>query len=165
MSYTVSDLSAYLRGEWAVERTMLDRTSGERGTFSGTVTFTGSARTANDDDGALLQHEEGTVRWGAHAGPATRSYVWRPGPSPESMDVFFPDGRFFHSVQLGELSAQDASGLAGPGSRAEHWCDPDTYRVAYTPVGPDELRYAWDVTGPAKNLLLTTTLRRQIRRV
>ncbi|MEA5454157.1 DUF6314 family protein [Sinomonas sp. JGH33] len=150
MSYPVPVLRAYLRGEWTVERTMLDRSSGERGSFSGVVVF------KDADDGALLQHEEGTVRWGAHVGPATRSYVWRPGPSPEAMDVFFPDGRFFHSVRLAGPRA-----AGEPGSHAAHWCEPDTYRVAYVPVGPDELRYEWDVTGPAKDLLLSTTLRRR----
>ena len=129
-----------------MERSRLDRSTGARGSFSGLVTFTETA-----DDGALLQRESGTVRWGQHEGSATREYVWRPTSSPDTMDVFFPDGRFFHRVSL----SRGPSGL-----RAEHWCAPDTYRVSYTVVGPDELRYVWDVTGPAKDQLLTSVLAR-----
>ncbi|WP_334170588.1 DUF6314 family protein [Sinomonas sp.] len=155
MSYSVPDLRAYLSGAWTVERSLLDRATGIRGTFSGTVTFRARDE-ANDDDGALVQCESGRLRWGQHEGPATREYVWRPGASPETMDVFFPDGRFFHRVSLSADS---------PGLRGEHWCDPDDYRVSYTVVGPDEFRYEWDVRGPRKDLLLTTTLRRHVRRV
>lgn len=151
MSYSVPDLRAYLRGEWSVERALLDRASGARGSFAGTVAFTEA-----DDGAALLQHEEGTVRWGGHEGPASREYVWRPGPSAQSMDVYFPDGRFFHTVRLSGSGTSDRDGW-----RAQHWCDPDDYRVTYTAVGPHELRYEWDVTGPAKDLLLTTVLRRR----
>jgi hypothetical protein len=41
-----------------------------------------------------------------------------------------------------------------------HWCDPDTYRVAYTFEGPDRFSYTWDVTGPRKDLLLASRLAR-----
>lgn len=149
MSYSVPDLRAYLSGAWTVERTLVDRSTGVRGTFSGTVTF-GPQKEANDDD-ALLQRESGRVRWGQYDGPATREYVWRPGASAETMDVFFPDGRFFHRVSLSADS---------PSTRGEHWCDPDDYRVSYSVAGPDEFRYEWDVKGPAKDLLLTSVLRR-----
>ena len=37
------------------------------------------------------------------------------------MDMFFPDGRPFHRMGFGPDS-----------SHAQHWCDPDTYRVSYT---------------------------------
>jgi hypothetical protein len=43
-----------------------------------------------------------------------------------------------------------------------HWCDPDTYRVAYTWEGPDRFSYSWDVTGPRKDLLLTSHLVRGV---
>ncbi len=166
--YLVPDLRAFLRGSWAVERTMLDRSSGARGSFSGTVTFEDA-----DDGAALLQREHGTVCWGDHEGPASREYVWRPGDTPGAMDVFFPDGRFFHSVRLdgpaprppgssaAELGGTATRGESQPAEwRAEHWCDPDDYRVTYAATGPDELRYEWDVTGPAKDLLLTSILSR-----
>ncbi|WP_415856212.1 DUF6314 family protein [Sinomonas sp. G460-2] len=147
----MADLALFLRGTWTVERVMLDRSSGARGSFSGTVVFEDA-----DDGAALLQREHGTVRWGDHEGPASREYVWRPGDTPDAMDVFFPDGRFFHPVRLGGTDSEPA------GWHAEHWCDPDDYRVTYAALGPDEFRYEWDVTGPAKDLLLTSRLRRAL---
>ncbi|WP_229231824.1 DUF6314 family protein [Sinomonas cyclohexanicum] len=140
------DLRAYLAGSWSVERTLLDRATGARGSFTGTVTF---SPVPDAGDGALAQREDGTMRWGSHEGPAAREYVWRPGGTPGSMDVFFPDGRPFHTVDLTGASAD-----------GDHWCSPDDYRVHYEAVGPDELRYTWDVRGPAKDLLLESVLRR-----
>ena len=63
--------------------------------------------------------------------------------------MFFPDGRPFHRMGFGGADNQD-----------RHWCDPDTYRVRYTKTGTDAFSYRWEVTGPAKDLLLETVLRR-----
>jgi hypothetical protein len=144
------DLRAYLLGSWSVDRTLLDRAAGTRGTFTGVVRFTAG----NGDDGGLRFHEEGTVAWtsinGApFTGPASRDYLLRPADTPDVLAMHFPDGRPFHRMGFGELSNSD-----------EHWCDPDTYRVSYTMLGPDEFRYSWDVTGPAKDQLLESVLRR-----
>lgn len=142
------DLRAYLRGSWSVDRTLLDRSTGTSGTFTGVVRFTG------DDDGGLWWREEGTVRWAAlggapFAGPASREYLLRPADTPDVLDVYFPDGRPFHRM-----------GFAGQTNQDEHWCDPDTYRVTYTFRGPDQCGYRWDVTGPAKDQLLESVLHR-----
>ena len=147
------DLRAYLLGSWTVDRTMLEKSTGARGTFTGVVRFTPTA------DGGLRLREEGTVAWAPvpggpagtpFTGPASREYLLRPSDgAPETMDMFFPDGRPFHRMGFGPQSSQD-----------RHWCDPDTYRVRYTRTGPDEFRYQWDVTGPAKDQLLSSVLRR-----
>jgi hypothetical protein len=144
------DLRAYLQGSWSVERALLDRATGTRGTFSGVVRFTPETGT----DGDLLFREEGTVVWNTASGtpftsPASREYLLRPSGSPDTMEMFFPDGRPFHRMGFGPDSGQ-----------AQHWCDPDSYRVSYTLLGPDEFRYRWDVTGPAKNQLLESVVRR-----
>jgi hypothetical protein len=146
------DLRAYLLGSWTVARTLLDRSTGIRGSFTGVVRFT------ETPDGGLRFREEGTVAWasvpGAPAGtpfsgPASREYLLRPTESPDTMDMSFPDGRPFHRMGFGPQSHRD-----------QHWCDPDSYRVQYTWTGPDEFSYQWDVTGPAKDQLLTSVLRR-----
>ena len=142
------DLRAYLVGDWSVDRTMLDRATGSRGTFTGVVHFTGT------DDGGLRFREEGTVQWNPagrapFTGPASREYLLRPSATPDTLDMYFPDGRPFHRM-----------GFGGQANRDRHWCDPDTYRVVYTRLGPDEFRYRWDVTGPAKDLLLDSVLHR-----
>jgi hypothetical protein len=141
-------LRAYLLGSWSVERTLWDRSSGTRGTFTGVALFSPA-----DDDG-LDFHEEGTVRWptpdgGAFTGPASRNYILQPADSPDAMDMTFPDGRPFHRMSFRETASQD-----------NHWCDPDTYRVTYALRGPDEFSYSWDVQGPRKDLLLESVLRR-----
>ncbi|MBT2547587.1 hypothetical protein J7I85_04525 [Arthrobacter sp. ISL-65] len=141
-----SDLPA--AGRWSVERTMLDRAAGTRGTFTGVVIF------SPDGDGGLRFHEEGTVVWPAadadtFSGPATRDYLLRPADTPDAMDMLFPDGRPFHRMSFSPEASQD-----------RHWCDPDTYRVTYLVHGEDEFSYVWDVTGPRKDLLLESVLRR-----
>lgn len=155
------DLRAYLLGSWTVERTLLDRATGTRGAFTGVVSFTplqvsdGRHSAGGQDDGGLRLHEDGTISWMSFSGepftgPASRDYLLRATESPETMDMFFPDGRPFHRMGFGAQT-----------SNARHWCDPDTYRVSYTRTGPDEFRYRWDVTGPAKDQQLESVLRRQ----
>jgi hypothetical protein len=139
-SFAVADLCAHLSGRWRLERTMLDRSTGAAGTFTGTAVFT-------PDGGGLGQREEGTMVWPTHSGPAAREYSWRNTADPAVMDAYFPDGRAFHSLDLSQGSWT-----------AEHWCAPDTYLVRFTAPSRDRLDYEWDVTGPAKDLLLRTSL-------
>ena len=126
------DLRAYLLGTWTVERTLLDRSTGTRGTFTGVVRFTETA-----DDGGLRFREEGTVSWASvpggpagtpFTGPASREYLLRPTGAPDTMDMFFPDGRPFHRMGFGPQSSQD-----------QHWCDPDSYRVQLHPNRPGRI--------------------------
>lgn len=137
----IQDLQAYLAGSWVVERTLLDRTSGTNGTFTGVVRY------SPNPDGGLDYREDGTMQWPTHSGPAFREYRLKPGAGPESMDVFFPDGRPFHVMSFAEAGNQD-----------KHWCDPDDYRVRYVCEGPNAFNFTWDVQGPAKNLLLESHL-------
>jgi hypothetical protein len=151
-------LRAYLLGSWSVDRTLWDRRSGARGTFAGVVRFTalnsGTENSGNDGGGGLSLHEEGTVRWPTSAGeaftgPASRDYLLQATDSPDTMVMTFPDGRPFHRMSFSEAASQD-----------KHWCDPDTYRVTYALLGPDEFSYVWDVQGPNKDQLLESVLRR-----
>jgi Family of unknown function (DUF6314) len=128
-------------GLWTVQRDLLDRANGTRGTFSGVVHFV-----PVNDDGLDLR-EEGTMRWPAFTGPATREYVLKTTARADTLDVFFPDGRPFHSMSFTPRANLD-----------QHWCDPDTYRVTYTYEGADSFSYSWDVRGPRKDLLLTSRL-------
>lgn len=150
-------LRGYLTGlwtcTWTVERMIEDFSTGLTGTFSGTVSFTTSFTTAQGgpDDGALRCREQGTLRWASESGrPAEREYLWQPGAGRWNMNVHFADGRFFHPVNLHSGTAE-----------AEHPCSPDLYRGAFQLEGPDAWSYRWRVTGPAKNLLLSTTLSRR----
>ncbi|MFP5367236.1 MAG: DUF6314 family protein [Actinomycetes bacterium] len=128
-------------GQWTVHRDLLDRTEGTRGTFSGVVHFVPT------DDGGLDLHEEGTMRWPTFTGPASREYLLKTTDRPDALDVFFPDGRPFHRMSFTPAADSDS-----------HWCDPDTYRVAYAFGDQDRFSYTWDVRGPRKDLLLTSRL-------
>jgi Family of unknown function (DUF6314) len=144
-----SDLYGYLLGSWSVERTLLDRASGTRGAFTGVVRFSPSSA-----DGGMVLYEEGTLHWPAPGGSptsnaASRSYLLRRTSAPDTLDVFFADGRPFHRMSFEANASHD-----------QHWCDPDTYQVRYVLEGPNAFRYSWDVQGPAKDLLLESTLRR-----
>ncbi len=130
-------------GTWTVERHLLDRATGTRGTFTGVVRFSPT------DDGGLALREEGTIRWPAFTGPASREYILKTADRPDALDVFFADGRPFHRMSFSPQANLD-----------QHWCDPDTYRVSYTCGGPDAFSYTWDVTGPRKDLLLSSALHR-----
>ncbi len=139
---SVADLRAYLAGRWRVERTLLDRSSGAHGRFDGTVLF-------ESDGCGLRQREHGTISWPTHTGQARREYLFRPTADPAVLDLYFPDGRFFHTMNLATGSWT-----------TEHGCAPDTYNVTYRAVSLSRLDYSWDVTGPNKDLLLSTSLLR-----
>ena len=146
MTFAVADLRAHLLGQWQLERTMLDRSTGVRGTFTGTVAFTPGG---DGTEGILRQHETGTVVWPTFTGPAFRDYLLVPTGRPATMQVLFDDGRPFHELDL-------SSGRWS----ASHWCSPDTYQVSFAAPSPELIDYEWDVIGPAKDLLLRTSLRR-----
>ncbi|MDI5966041.1 DUF6314 family protein [Streptomyces sp. SL13] len=135
----VADALGYLAGRWRVRRTVLDLTAGETGRFEGVADFT-----AHGDDGTLAHAERGEFHWRGTARSATRAHAYAPGPGGTAL-VGFPDGRPFHDLDL-------RTGRW----RAVHGCPPDRYEGQFTVLGPDRWQVVWRVTGPAKNLLLTT---------
>lgn len=137
----VEDPLAFLAGTWSTHRLLLDRSTGAEGIFTGITTFT------PDDDG-LRWDEEGTITWPRFQGPASRSY--RVTADGATMVVRFPDGRLLCRLDLRGGSAHD-----------EHLCSPDTYIVDLRVLSSGSVEYSWDVTGPAKDHLLTTTLMRE----
>ncbi|MBG0739693.1 hypothetical protein IV500_09870 [Paeniglutamicibacter antarcticus] len=145
----VADLCAYLAGSWRVERTLVDRSSGSRGRFDGTVLFVPGD--FEPDGGGLRQREHGTISWPTYTGKATREYLLQATTEPAALDIYFPAGRFFHTLNLS----------AGTWTTV-HGCAPDTYTVTYHVVSARRLDYEWDVSGPDKNLLLTTSLFRPV---
>lgn len=134
----VADTLGYLAGRWRVRRTVEDRAAGETGLFEGVADFT------PDGAGGLAHAERGRFGWRGASREATREHSYGPGPDGTAL-VAFPDGRPFHDLDLrtGRWSAV-------------HGCAPDRYEGAFTVLGPDRWRVVWRVTGPAKNLLLTT---------
>ncbi|WP_147394277.1 DUF6314 family protein [Arthrobacter cheniae] len=138
----VEDPLPFLAGRWTTHRRLLDRTTGMTGTFTGLTTFT-------PDDGGLRWDEQGTVSWPSFEGPAFRSYRVL-GVGGAVIDIRFMDARLLCRLDLGTGAARD-----------EHDCSPDTYLVDFAVRSRKLIHYTWDVTGPAKDLLLTTTLERR----
>ncbi len=142
----------FLRGSWWAERELADHRSGQPGSFLGMATFSAEAvdpGTGMDvDDGMLVYHERGELRFGRHRGPASRSLLYRPKPDG-SAEVLFADGRPFYLLDL-------RSGFW----EAEHPCGADHYLVTVRVLGADSLTEHWRALGPDKDYLMKTTLTR-----
>lgn len=126
---------AHFEGAWRLERKISDDL-GPNGVFEGEAIW------APVPDGARLT-EKGLLKLnGQKALQAERSYVWR-----DDLTVWFPDGRFFHSVPL-------------HGGETEHWCDPDMYRVAYDFSAWPKFQTIWTVSGPRKSYRMVSVYKR-----
>mgnify|MGYP001795186644 CR=1 FL=1 len=122
-----------------MNRVIEDRRADLTGRFEGEAAWT-------PDNVGLIQDETGMMHYGAAAPMrATRRYLWR---DANGLEVFFDDGRAFHLVPE-------------PGAEAVHDCPPDTYRVRYEVLSPDQFRSTWHVTGPRKDATLTSFFERR----
>lgn len=122
-------------GAWVFDR-VVTHASGDRATVTGRAVFSPC------EDG--LRYDE-TGEMSLNGGPAltaTRRYVWTAGG-----EVLFEDGRPFHA-------------LPAPGQEAEHWCDPDLYRVRYDFADWPRWSAEWQVSGPRKDYRMRTTYAR-----
>jgi hypothetical protein len=129
-------------GMWKIDRQIDDKASAARGSFKG------QARLWRSLDG-LSYAEKGELRLG-DAGPlvAERRYFWQIRLASR-VDVYFEDGRFFHSFNPGQNSW-----------RAEHICTPDRYQVTYEFISPSRWRTEWEVAGPRKLYRMSSTYSR-----
>lgn len=127
----------WAKREWRVERTLEDRRRGERWAFRGVASFApGEARWVYEERGRLVGPR------GANS--ASRRYLYQARGS--DVDVYFEDGRFFHS-----LSAEQF-----PDFSFDHRCGRDLYRGALR-INTRDWVLGWTVTGPQKDLRISTT--------
>jgi hypothetical protein len=147
------DLLSYLRGEWQVARRLTDHRSGTSGEFAGTASFHALGSTASfrapDGTAGLAYREGGELRFGDHVGPASRELIYL-AAEEGGLDVRFSDGREFYRLEL-----------SGGRWTAGHPCGADHYQVTGELLGPDRYAERWQVTGPAKNYEIDTTLVRR----
>lgn len=118
-------------GRWQIAR-QITQADGGRARFDGIAEWA--------PDGAYV--ERGQLDMGTAQFTAERRYRWT-----EALDVFFDDGRFFHSVPR-------------CGGDAAHWCDPDQYDVHYDFSRWPEWTARWQVKGPRKDYVMVSTYRR-----
>ena len=69
--------------------------------------------------------------------------------SDDAFSVFFADGRFFHRADITKGTAA-----------VSHDCAPDTYRGRYRFPGPERWSLSWRITGPRKDLVISTVFSR-----
>jgi hypothetical protein len=128
-------------GAWHLVRTIRDLRGGPDGRFEGHAILGPSGN-------GLSYMEEGSLLLeGQAAVTASRRYFWRVDDAGR-IAVDFADGRPFHSFSLGEVA------------EAEHWCDPDSYRVTYRLCGWPNWQTEWRVQGPRKDYRLLSRYRR-----
>ena len=126
---------AEFAGKWQLRRE-IRQGSGADAVFEGVaVLFEHTEHT-----GGLLYEEDGQLQiTGQRPMTATRRYLWQVGEG-ERIDIFFEDGRPFHTIAAGGVSSKD-----------RHYCDPDTYDVQYDFSLWPEWHCRWHVTGPRKD--------------
>jgi len=134
----------YLRGDWHVERSIVDLRTGGRGQFRGVV------RCTPGPGGRLVLDEEGELVWRAHRGPARRVLELR-RVSRGHAEVLFDDGRPFHALELRR-----------DGFLAHHVCGDDRYDGRFLLHGPSRWSVAWQAVGPSKCLWLDACYERML---
>ena len=122
-------------GRWQLERKIVSNDAAD-------MLFNGVACWKPDNGKARYREEGELLLAGQRPMFAEREYVWT-----SDLKVFFPDGRFFHTV-------------ATDGSKVEHWCDPDTYIGRYNFSDWPVFSVFWRVTGPKKDYTSHTCYRR-----
>lgn len=143
-SIHIRDLKSFLQGRWELDREVSDHRLERDGRFRGTADFAPGKTTPD----ALDWREIGRLRFGAHDAPAEQRYRVE-FPAPHRACVRFADGRIFHEL---DLTAGDWA--------VTHACGPDLYRGRFAVSAPDRWTLVWRVTGPRKDLRLSSCYRR-----
>jgi len=140
---SAAETLAYLIGGWDVERDVLDRHSGEAGTFTGRARFTPTPAGAT-------YSEHGRLRWPTYDGPASRRLRYEVA-GDGVLAVRFADGRPFHTLEL-----------SGGRASYQHPCGDDLYVGTLTVVDQDEWRQVWRVAGKQPLEIRTRFRRRSV---
>ena len=145
----IADTLSFLLGQWTVERFLTDHRSGTDGRFEGSVTISEAPSGQSAGSGARAHYEEvGTLRFGSHEGPASRSLELVRLESTVVM-LYFPDGNPFVDLDL-------RSGKW----RSTHPCGEDDHEILTVVRSPRELEEQWRVRGPTEDYDAVATLRR-----
>jgi hypothetical protein len=137
----LASIAAFFTGRWSVVRRILDLKTHQLGRLHGTADF------VLEYDG-LRFTERGVLTLTNAQTEAERTYRFVI-EGDDQFSVFFADGRPFHRAEV-------ASGIAC----VAHDCAPDTYRGRYRFAAPDCWSLSWRITGPRKDLVISTVFSR-----
>jgi hypothetical protein len=145
----VADTFSFLMGTWAFDRLITDHRAGTHGSCVGVASLTETKLELPDGSPPRGDYDEtGELRFGQQVGPSRRRLSYSRQRNL-SVNLFFPDGRFFTDLDLRTGSW-----------RAIHQCGHDHYEITTNVVSDDEVHEFWQATGPGKNYIAVTTLRR-----
>lgn len=125
-------------GSWALDRTIDDRHGAESSSVRGSTVL------SQEEDGRVRWDEAGTLTRGDLEVPVTRTLFVEPRDG--DWFVTFEDGRDFHPWT--------------PGTEVVHPCAADTYVGRMLLIDADTWTIEWNVSGPAKDYTMTSTLTR-----
>jgi Family of unknown function (DUF6314) len=141
----IVDTFSFLLGQWTLERLLTDHRSGTDGRFEGSVAITGMP----SGPGSRAHYDEaGTLCFGGHEGPASRSLELVRLDDGAVM-LHFTDGKPFVDLDLrnGEWSSH-------------HPCGEDSYEIHTVVRSRGEVEERWRVRGPTEDYEAVATLRR-----
>ena len=136
----IVDTLRFLRGTWAIARSIQDHRTGTRGSFKGMATLTEVPTGRNVSLEARAHYAEvGELRFGTHTGQARRSFEYRQLDDVAVM-VYFADGTPFVDLDL-------STGLW----QSDHLCGDDLQEIATFVQSGNIVQERWRVRGPTTN--------------
>ncbi|MGO8859606.1 MAG: DUF6314 family protein [Acidimicrobiales bacterium] len=136
----IVDTLGFLRGTWAIARSIEDHRTGTRGSFKGTATLTEvpiGCRVALE---ARAHYAEvGELHFGTHTGQARRTLEYRQLDDMTVM-VYFANGRPFVDLDLSTGAWQ-----------SNHLCGDDRHEIATFVRSSNIVQERWRVQGPMTN--------------
>jgi hypothetical protein len=134
-------LTSFFAGDWGLVRRIRDLKTHEVGRLRGVARFA--------PDGGDLRFTERGLLVLRHTRTEARRDSRFVIESPDSFSVFFADGRFFHRAEI-----------AASRALVVHDCAPDRYCGRYRFYPPDRWVLSWRITGPRKDLVISSIFSR-----
>ena len=133
----IVDTLGFLRGTWAVVRSIEDHWIGIRGSFNGTATLRAEPIGRNVALEPRTRYAEvGELRFGTHTGQARRTLEYRQRDAATVM-IYFANGRPFVDLDL-------STGVW----ESDHLCGDDRHEIATVVRSENIVQERWRVRGP-----------------
>ena len=139
--HNVEDLLGFFQGSWRLERKVNDSLLDQEGECAGDAHFT---LTTHGGKQALNYREESDLNIADLQTLSVSEYLLA-FSAPSMAEVRFPDGRFFHLLDL-------TKGIV----RVDHQCGDDTYHGLFRVLSADSWLSVWRILGPQKSQVITT---------